>query len=157
MKVIAMKCTTPLNKEDIDKRGVQLIDLSYVAGKGHIEFAIDQAKRAFERRTNISDDIFVEVLVRMSGQRQIKKAIQLFGLKDSKEVAVIFEGKHEDFFIPSGCSRDDSIFRIDQKKYERIKRAYNISEREIEIVNPKDRFKALEEIIKERVAMVSVL
>lgn len=157
MKVIAFKCKTPLNKRDLDKRGVQLIDLSLVAGKGHIEFAIEQAERAFTRKTNISDDIFVEILVRMSGQRQIKRAIELFGLKDSREIAMIFEDKYENFFIPAGCRKDDSLFGIDQKKYERIKRVYNISEKEVEVANQKDRFKALEEVVKERTAMVSVL
>jgi tRNA threonylcarbamoyladenosine modification (KEOPS) complex Cgi121 subunit len=158
MLLIPLKCKKPVSKEVLDKyKDIQVIDSSLVAGEGHLAFAISQAKKAFKRRENISDNFFIEILVRASGQRQIKKAFELFGLKDSKEVVVLCEEVPRKFLKDYGCEK--AKFEISEEKYAEIKRIFNIEEREIQAITSHDfqRVKALKEIVKERIALIPVL
>lgn len=138
-------------------KNLQIINSRFVAGRGHLELAIEQAKKAFEYGANISDNFFIEILVRASGQRQIKKAIKLFGVENSKEVIVICEKLPKGIAKKFSCVEDEGIFNINKGKIEELKKVYEINEKEIDTLDGKDRVDVLKEIVKERVALVSVL
>ncbi len=132
------------------------MDSRLVAGLGHIEFAASQAEMAFKRNENLSNDPLIEVMLRMSGQRQISKALEMFGLKDSKEVVLISKQDPESFLKANGWERDESILDMDEDRFERIKERFHIDELELEAASNNDREAALLDIVKERVALVSL-
>jgi KEOPS complex subunit Cgi121 len=160
MKVYQLKCRKTVGLEALEKyKDVQLLDPSNIASQDHIEFAISQAKKAFERGDNLSNNFLVEIVVRASGQRQIKKAFEMMGLKGSKEVIAISENLPADFLEEYQCKPCEILY-MNKEKYERLKKAFEISEKEINAVSGEkfeEKVKALIEIIKERIALIPTL
>ncbi len=155
MKILPLKCRKPLNKEVLEKyKDVQIIDSGFVAGKEHIEFAVSQAEKAFKRGENFSNDFFIEVLVRASAQRQIKKAIEIFGLRNSRKVILICERLPERLLREYEC--EEATLEIDEGKYERIKGLFGIDEREIKTVarSGEEKKNVLADIVKDRIALI---
>lgn len=155
MKVFCLRCSKPVGIEVLKKfKDMQVIDSRLVAGAEHIKFAIAQAEKSFKRRENISNNFFIEVLVRASGQRQIKNALSLFGLRNSKKVAVISNELPRDFLKEYSCARED--IKIDSKKYSAIKKQFEITEKEISAVGT-GKIEALKSLVKDRIALIPAL
>ncbi len=120
---------------------VQFFDAKRVASPQHLYFAALNALNAFEKKTNISNSLAVESLLYASAQRQITKAVEMLGIKQStSEVAVLVmaENRRENAncskivtdFIPG--ERDDSILELTDKKIKPIKKLFRISDLEFE-------------------------
>lgn len=155
MKVIALRCSRPVHKDTLKGYiGIQVIDAGLVFGVEHIEFATEKAKKAFENGENISNNHFVETLVRASGQRQIKKAMEMFGLRGSKEIVIFGEEIPEE--VKKLLEAEGFEIRMDGKKQESLKEAFSIADEEIKAVSDHPE-KAIKELIKERVSLVSIL
>lgn len=157
MEIRFLECKKSLGKDLMEKHeGVQILNSQYIAGREHVEFSLNQAKRAFESGENITNDLLLELTVRASGQRQIKRALELFGLP-ANEVVVV-GGKIPKNFKEYGCAGSKEVITLE--KYEKIKKIFDIGEREILAVSRNDfetKIKVLQEIIKERVALVNIL
>jgi KEOPS complex subunit Cgi121 len=159
LKALPLRCKTPPGIEALEKyRDVQLMDPRYIAGEEHLKSAILQAERAFKRKENISTTPFIEVLVRASLNRQIKNAFELFGPKGSNEVVAISKKYPKKLAEEYGCTEDESVLEVDEKKYEKIKEKFDIAEKEIMAVSGsefEDRVKTLQKIIAERMALLN--
>lgn len=158
MKAVPFRCKRAPGIEALEKyRDIQLVDPAYVAGKEHLKSAISQAKKAFSRKENISTSHLIEVVVRTSLTGQIKNAFEIVGPK-GPEVIVISEEYPDQFIAEYGCVEDKSILDIDEEKYERIKEAFGIGEKEIMAVSGEgfeDRVRTLQKIITERIALIN--
>ncbi len=155
MRVIALRCFKPVDLADLKGfKEIQAIDSTNIYGLEHVEFALEAAKKSFQRKEALCTDFFVEALTRASGQRQIKKAIDMFGLKGSTEIVVFGEN------IPSGLItalkgvEHDII--LDRSRLERLKVAFSISDEELNAVSD-NVFEAVKELINERIALISSL
>lgn len=159
MKVYCLKCRRPFGREVVEKyRDLQVIDSRYVAGKEHLEFALAQAEKAFQRKTNISKDLMMEALVRASAQRQIKKALETYGVQNSKSVYVLGKELPKALLDDYGCV--EAAPGIDEKKYEDLKDKFEVTEEEIDAIAGSgfdERIAALKEIIKERIALLEAM
>jgi tRNA threonylcarbamoyladenosine modification (KEOPS) complex Cgi121 subunit len=89
---------------------VQLVDARKIFNIEHIYFAAFNALKAFKNGKNISNNLAIELLLYISGQSQIKKAIEIFGLK---------EGKMDVVFICIGERKKDleNFSKILQNKF----------------------------------------
>jgi KEOPS complex subunit Cgi121 len=67
---------------------VQTFDAGYVAGRPHMERAVDLARRERERGKGIADSLAVEVLCYAAGRRQISEALTM-GVDDSTDGVVV--------------------------------------------------------------------
>ncbi|HPR41640.1 MAG TPA: KEOPS complex subunit Cgi121 [Candidatus Methanofastidiosa archaeon] len=67
---------------------VLIYNPSYVLDKKQAEFAAVLALKAFENGQNIANKLAIEFLVRLSGEKQIKKALA-FGMEGLGEIAGI--------------------------------------------------------------------
>ena len=145
---------------------VQFFDAKHVAGPQHMYFAALNALNAFDKKTNISNNLAVEALLYASAQRQIKKAVKMLGIKqDSSEVAalIITENRHKktDYLrlvtklIPG--ERDDSVLELTDKKIGNIKKLFTISDLEFEAKLEKEGLEkeALTDLVIERMALLS--
>jgi KEOPS complex subunit Cgi121 len=119
----------------------QFFDAKRVAGPEHLYFAALNALNAFEKKTNISNSLAVEALLYASAQRQIKKAVELLGIKqDSSEVAILIMAKNrrENDACTTLVSkmihgeRDDTALELTAQKIKTIKKLFKISSRELE-------------------------
>ena len=159
MKVYSLKCSKALGKEVIEEyRALQVIDSKYVFGREHLEFAFSQAEKAFQRKTNISKDLMMEVLVRASAQRQIKKALEIYGVQNSKLIYALGEELPKELLDDYGCI--EAKPGIDERKYEDLVDKFEVTVEEIGAVAGAgfdERVKALKEIIKERIALLEAM
>jgi KEOPS complex subunit Cgi121 len=120
---------------------VQFFDARLIAGKQHLYFAALNALRAFEKKSNISSSLAVEALLYASAQRQIRKAVDMLGVKqDSSEVAGLIiaenkQGTDDCLKTVSGLmpgEREDAVLELTDEKIRDIRRLFGISDLEID-------------------------
>ncbi len=157
MEVHYLKCRKPLGPGVIDRYPrLQVLDAGLIAGKEHLEYAVKQAEKAFERRCNISGDPLIEPIVRASAQRQIRKALEAFGVKNSRRVYVLCDELPSGLLDEYGCVECEPE-PLTRDSYDALKKAFKVGEKEISAVAGREfeeRARALLEIIKERIALL---
>lgn len=130
-----------LIRERIEASYVQLFDGRLVAGWEHLYFASLNALRAFETGLNASKDPAVESLLYASGQHQIRKAVELLGVKpDVSKIAVLIiaetkEDADEALKTISELSQgrvNDEVLELTNEKAGAVKKLFNISDLEME-------------------------
>jgi tRNA threonylcarbamoyladenosine modification (KEOPS) complex Cgi121 subunit len=107
----------------------------------------------------------MEVMLYASAQRQIRKAIQLIGVKrDSANVALVIIGENPDAIkgILSAVSKcvgaepDETVLELTKEKTHRIRKAFVISANELEAVMEEENAnQALVNLVIERTALLS--
>ena len=71
---------------------VQAFDARAVAGRTHLETAVERANRSTARGENVADDRAVEILLWAAGRRQIDQALALGVTPGECPVAVVIDG-----------------------------------------------------------------
>ncbi|MEM2202313.1 MAG: KEOPS complex subunit Cgi121 [Candidatus Bathyarchaeia archaeon] len=143
----------------------QFFDAGLVATWQHLYFAALNALNAFKNGINISKNLAVEMLLYVSAQRQIRKAVGFIGVKPNCEaVAVLVVGKKaEDVKIALqviskivGGYRDDTVMELLQEKIETVRKAFNISDMELgAVMRGNNLEQALVNLVIERVALLA--
>lgn len=147
---------------------VQFFDAKFIAGWKHLYFAALNSLNAFKNKTNISNSVAVETLLYASAQRQIKKAVELLGMKPkSPQVAVLVIAKSRQRTISiletvselMTGERDDSVLELTDEKVEGVKDLFDISDLELEAKLGKDGFekRVLVDLVIEHVALLAAL
>ena len=155
MNTISLFCKRPVNKEILEEfDGLQIIDSTLLYGTEHIEFAHKIAVNAFGRDENISSDLFVETIVRASGQRQIKKAMKMYGLKDSNSIVVFGEKIPTDLLIR--IDGKEFEIKMDAQKIKMLKSAFFLSQNEL-YGAANSELDVIADLIKERVALAHLI
>jgi tRNA threonylcarbamoyladenosine modification (KEOPS) complex Cgi121 subunit len=144
---------------------IQFFDAKHVAGPQHLYFAALNALNAFKKKTNISNNLEVEALLYASTQRQIQKAVKTMGIKqDSTEIATLTliedRQKKNDYLrlvsenIPGELN--DKVLELTNKKIDKIKKLFNISDIEFEAKLKKKGLEkeALTDLVIERMALL---
>jgi KEOPS complex subunit Cgi121 len=152
-------------KEAIQKAWVQFFDAELVAGWQHLYFAVLNALLAFKNERNISKSVSMEVMLYASAQRQIRKAIDLIGVKcASASVAVVIIGestKSVKAFLSAVSKRvgeepNDAVLEVSKEKMHGIREAFGVTETELETVIEKTNgTQALVDLVIERMALLS--
>ena len=107
----------------------QLLNADCIASKKHILHAINQATS----KTPITNNIWMEILVRASAQRQISNAIKTIGAKGENANICVVCDSEETFNIileAVGGIPDEDILELRDSKINNIKKIYNIKENE---------------------------
>ncbi|MEM2335968.1 MAG: KEOPS complex subunit Cgi121 [Candidatus Bathyarchaeia archaeon] len=143
----------------------QFFDAEFVATWQHLYFAALNALNAFKNGVNISKSLAVEVLLYASAQRQIRKAMSLLGVKPNCEaIAVLVVGERAEDMEAAlqaiskivGGRRDDAVLELSREKIEAIRKAFEISNVELEaVVRENDLEQALVNLVIERVALLA--
>jgi tRNA threonylcarbamoyladenosine modification (KEOPS) complex Cgi121 subunit len=143
----------------------QFFDAKYVATWQHLYFAVLNALIAFKNNRNISKSLAMETMLYASTQRQIRKAMQLLGIKSgTSEIAVLIIGENSET-IKSALSMisansmaqcDDTVLELSEEKKRIIQKTFEISDLELKTVMKKDGLKeALTNLIIERMALIA--
>jgi tRNA threonylcarbamoyladenosine modification (KEOPS) complex Cgi121 subunit len=120
---------------------VQLFDARKIAGWEHIYFAALNSLKVCAENKNISNSIAIETLLFVSAQRQINRALELFGIThESTETAAVIIAERQDEVIHGldtiasliSGTHDDMVIELTDEKLETIKRLFGISDLEIE-------------------------
>ena len=103
--IVGIKNFGVLNYEEIcskidkgyDNLEIQFVDPRKILGSNHIYFATLNALKAFKNKKNISKSLSIEILLYISGQKQIEVAIRLFGLqKKNRNLILIAVGEKKE-------------------------------------------------------------
>jgi KEOPS complex subunit Cgi121 len=142
---------------------IQALDATVVYGKDHLMSATDHAVRAFERKTNSTNSLALEILLYAAGERQIQKAIKKIGVKKGRQqIAFVITDRvnkqKKSSFDESVIHRllarfhltkDDTILEGDRLTLKR----FGITDRELSTL-PESKYG---ELILEKVALVDVI
>ncbi len=131
---------------------IVLVDADKVCGKEHLESAVFHARRAFERGTNASNTLGMEVILYASGERQISKAKKKMGLhQDTERVAVVVLGPDDvdEVLRDLDLKRDDSLLDCSLQKGI----SFGVNRDELEAVGEE----MLADLVLEKVAFVEIL
>jgi len=144
---------------------VQFFNAELVATWQHLYFAVLNALLAFKNERNISKSVAMEAMLYASAQRQIRKAIDLMGVKcSSADVAVVIIGESAESvesFLSAVSKRvgeepDDTVLELSKEKVQGIREAFGITDAELEAVMEKTNGgQALVDLVIERVALLS--
>lgn len=147
---------------------VQIIDASCIAGKPHLFFAFLNAEKSFAEKRAISENLAMETLLYASGSRQIRRAIEMLGVKsqtstvaaiilasDEKEVKQA-EEKLSKLIIGV---RDDVVLEIESKaKINCLMKTFGVTDLELKTMTSSGIVitEALTWLIVERVSLLSI-
>jgi len=128
-------------RKRVEDANIQFFDARLISGWEHLYFAALNALNAFKNKINISNSLAVEALLFASAQRQIRKAVEMLGIKpESSQVAVLIMAETQQkttttletiFKIISG-EHDDSVLELANEKLEGIKKLFDVSDVELE-------------------------
>jgi KEOPS complex subunit Cgi121 len=154
-----------IRKEKQQNTVVQFFNAELVATWQHLYFATLNALTAFRNKGNIAKNVAMEVMLYASAQRQIRKAIAVIGVKrDSANIAIVTIGENIDSVKTTlrtvskriGAKPDETVLELSKGKVWSIRRAFDISEKELKTVMKKgDAQQALVNLIVERAALLS--
>ncbi|MGZ4902275.1 MAG: KEOPS complex subunit Cgi121 [Halobacteriota archaeon] len=134
---------------------IQAVDASKIAGRQHIDYAVNKALKSFEDHNNTAQNLAVEILLQLSACRQIQKALDM-GIR-AGEMGVIF--------IVVGAARpieetmralvrlivpDQGLIEYSEAKRVSLMRTFGITDLEVDATGGPHNIPAL---IRERIAL----
>ncbi len=120
---------------------IQVFDADRIAGPDHLLFASLKALKAFKQKRNISDSVPVEVILYASGQRQIRKAIQMLGVRpETSSLAVVaITSKSEEMgqIVETverliGGTQDNAVLEISDSKARTLMKLFGLTDMAVE-------------------------
>jgi len=117
---------------------IQLMNAKAIAGKKHLFHGIIHGLNAFLRGENLANNLGIEICVRVSGQRQISKALDILGLKKGKmDLAAVLINCPDNTLgeLNKIFDRDDNVIIPDSTV---LKDIYNVSDEELAILDIED-------------------
>lgn len=144
---------------------IQFFDAKLVATWQHLYFAALNALTAFKNKENISKSLAMETMLYASAQHQIRKAMELLGIKpNSPEIVILIIGEKPETvkstlsFVTKlvNAHSDDAVLELSEEKIKAIRRVFEISDVELKTVMKKDGLeKALTDLVIERMALLT--
>ena len=111
------------------KISTQILNPALIVSKRHLSVAIHHTLKSFKIKRNVARDSSTEFLIRISGRRQISKALDLYGIThDSTNVLVLVFGGTEK---ENNESLSDFIQTMGLEELEKEKQKLPISSLEI--------------------------
>jgi len=131
---------------------VTAVDARYVAGRPHLQAAVDRANRAFERDDTIADDRSIEILLYAAGRRQIERALEM-GVGEGRTAAVIvIDGEDESGAASAVAELFEEEPVLDAARDDQLIRAFfDISDLELAATDA-----PLVDLVVERVSLLAV-
>ncbi|AKH96552.1 hypothetical protein HLASF_0038 [Halanaeroarchaeum sulfurireducens] len=130
---------------------VQAFDARYVAGRRHLETAVDHANRSMDRDENVAEDRAVEILCYAAGRRQIERALEMGIGAGTTPVLVVVDGPDE----VSVANRVESVLGPGEafalSDPDRIATFFDVTDRERAATDA-----SLQALVCERVALLDV-
>ncbi len=167
-KDVAFDSVEAFLKADRKKIGksvnIQFFDAELIATQEHLYFAVLNALQAFKNKTNRSKSSAMETLLYASAQRQIQKAIEFCGIKpNTKSMAVVVIGDDPEQIIKAvaamseciGSEPDETVLDLTKSKETKIRKAFEITQKELETQKKRSEESAIANLVIERVALLS--
>ena len=145
---------------------IQFFNAKYIATWQHLYFAVLNALTAFRNNRSISKSLAMETMLYASMQRQIRKAMEILGIKtETSEIAVLIIGENSEtvksalsmISATAGAQCDDEVLELSEEKRRIIQKTFGISDSELKTVMKKDDLtEALTNLVVERMALTAI-
>ncbi len=157
-----------ISKEIQKDTGVltQLLDISYIAGKRHVLHSTINALITFENKENLAKHKNLEIMLYVTAQRQIQKAIKLVGISEHTKVAILILQAEDIKRIQQAREKiehiigtpDNTLWNINKEiRAQNIITHFEITDEEIQIIseiyNHSEILDTLQEAIMGRIAL----
>ena len=136
---------------------IQAFDARYVAGRRHLERALELADRAIERDDAIADDRAVEVLCYAAGRRQINRALAM-GVDEGETPVVVLiaaENDSDDADEAAAASEVRGLLEpadtLGEFDPDTVREFFDVGDAEMAATDA-----SLEDLVIERVALLTV-
>lgn len=154
-----------IHKEKPSNVEIQFLNAELVATWQHLHFAVLNALTAFKNKMNISKSLAMETMTYASAQRQIRKAMELLGIKSTtSKIAMLIIGEEPET-VESAVSviskhinaeHDDTVLELSKEKATHIQKTFGISDLELKtMMKENDLEKALIDLVIERMALLA--
>ncbi|HYA32771.1 MAG TPA: KEOPS complex subunit Cgi121 [Candidatus Bathyarchaeia archaeon] len=134
---------------------IQAVDATKIAGREHVDYAVDNAIRSFAEHRNIAGDLGVEILLQLSACRQIRKALEMGVHAGEMDVLLIIIGTKKS--VERALKKLTGLIDVDPRvidynltKNAPLMRAFDITEREIAAAGGYTR---IPDLVHERLAL----
>jgi len=154
-----------IRKKAPSNADIQFFDAKLVATWQHLYFAVMNAETAFQNRQNISKTLAMETMIYASAQRQIRKAMELLGIKPvSSNIAVVIVGEEQKIVKSAltvvskyvDAQEDETVLELSNEKARIIQKSFEISNVELKIMMKKGNLEnALTDLVIERMALLA--
>ena len=136
-----------------DRHGcaIQAFDPRYVAGREHVERAVELANRSFERGENVADDRSIEILLYAAGRRQIDRALAMGVAAGPQDVVLVVDGDDEAGAVTALTELVTETPVLDGGDEERLQAFFEIGDAELAATTG-----SLADVVRERVALLDV-
>ena len=133
----------------------QILSSRAIVSERHLLQAIEQTESAFANGTSFAKRKEMELLLRISGKKQFPKAIEMLGIgKGNQRIALIAVGENSEKAI----AEMKKFLKFKKKKlkpsFKSLQKLFEIPEKELGIL--KDRKKALENAVLEKIALIAL-
>ena len=112
---------------ELAARGIYVFNAMSVGSREHLEYAYRKAKEAMESGKNIARKMHIEIMLVLTGRRQINTALQLAGVEGANTLAAISE---ESFELE--LDRDDSVLKCSTEKLDYLGIEHRVHGKECE-------------------------
>ncbi len=130
---------------------IQVFDARYVAGRAHLERAVELAQRATDRDDRIADDPAVEILLYAAGRRQIRRALEMGVSPGDCPVVAVVVGGDEAGVVDALSEQFQPADTLDPIDERRLCEFFAITDRERQATAG-----TISDIVCERVSMLVV-
>jgi len=153
-----------IRKQTPPETEAQFFNGDLVATWQHLYFAVLNALTAFKNKSNISKSLAVETMLYASAQHQIRKAVELLGIKPGmRNIAMVVLGRGVETVeaviaaVPRSAKVqvDDSVLKMSEAKARNIRETFEISDTELETMKKDSVEEALVDLVIERMALLA--
>jgi len=154
-----------LNELSKDTAVVEIFKSDFIISLKQIYFAVISAINAFDSKTNIARNLGIEILLRLSSETQIDRAIQKIGVKrDLNEIGICIVARSINELVELSNKLLEQINGVELAEeslhsLDRVNKAlefYNIRQEEIESIQSRDLYEAALFLVLERIATVDI-
>jgi len=126
-----------------------------IVSKKQVLQAVEQTLSAFTNGTNFAKREEIELLLRLSGRKQLPKALEILGVKNGRqEVAVIAIGENAE----KAVAEIKEFLKLKEQKlktdFKELKKAFEIGKKEERLLKNKE--KSFENLVLEKISLIAL-
>ena len=132
----------------------QIAPARRIAGKRHLQAALEHSASAFESKSNFAKTISLEFLIRLFGEKQLGKVLAAAEFRDGEEIVLVgVGGAKKAAALKKEFGISETKFKFGKNRRE-LMEFYGITQSELDAVS--DLKNALEELVVENISFVAL-
>ena len=143
-----------IKENQTDAITFQIVNPTWIVSKKHLQVAVYHTLKAFKLGRNIARGSETELLIRLSGFKQIKNAVKAFGINDQTNILllIVFGGTYKE----NELALERISSKSDLEKIENVELPITEIQKLLEYYGSGKETISLEKEVLERIAVVEI-